>query len=304
MAITKNNILDKTHYGLNIYAHILRHYYPNKTVLSLSGKECKPTKNPFTNNTKTLKIWHEKDHFMFKDLRDKNMKGDVFDFAAHHYKMTGIDLLNKINVDMLLRIDENFNLYQKKKNVKNKTENSKSDKIKFSFFSKPVTNIFPAGEISVTEAYLMIKSKSYKERTEKLRRIKDKSRARRYKAQNFDYATFSGIFSKRNDKALLHHSGLLTVDFDNISDISGLKQALLNDEYFETVLLFVSPSGNGLKWIIPIDISDASHQKYFLAVSNYIKSVYNIEIDKSGKDVSRACFLSYDPDVFLNPKFV
>jgi phosphoribosylformimino-5-aminoimidazole carboxamide ribonucleotide (ProFAR) isomerase len=40
--------------------------------------------------------------------------------------------------------------------------------------------------------------------------------ARKFKAFNFDYVTFSGAFSKRNDKHLKKHSGLLTIDFDHI----------------------------------------------------------------------------------------
>ena len=74
MEISKTAILDKTHYGLNIYSHVLRHYYPGEiasgdsltpsenkndrqqTVLSLSGRDCQPTKNPFNDNKPTLKI--------------------------------------------------------------------------------------------------------------------------------------------------------------------------------------------------------------------------------------------------------
>ncbi|HEY9341928.1 MAG TPA: hypothetical protein VIQ23_10120, partial [Hanamia sp.] len=56
MEISKEVILSKTHYGLNIYAHVLQHYYPTETVLSLSGRDCQPVKNPFNSNKPTLKI--------------------------------------------------------------------------------------------------------------------------------------------------------------------------------------------------------------------------------------------------------
>ncbi len=79
---------------------------------------------------------------------------------------------------------------------------------------------------------------------------------------------------------------------------------MLNDEYFETELLFVSPSGDGLKWIISIDITEATHQNFFQAIANYIKEVYQLEVDKSGKDISRACFLPHDPEVYINPKYL
>jgi hypothetical protein len=31
---------------------------------------------------------------------------------------------------------------------------------------------------------------------------------------------------------------------------------------------------------------------------------YQLEVDKSGKDISRACFLPYDSEVFINPKYL
>ena len=100
----------------------------------------------------------------------------------------------------------------------------------------------------------------------------------------------------------IKHSSLLTIDFDHLENLEELKQQLLNDEYFETEMLFTSPSGEGLKWIIRIDLSKVSHNEYFIAVANYIKQTYNIEVDQSGKDISRACFLSHDPLAYLHKR--
>ena len=102
----------------------------------------------------------------------------------------------------------------------------------------------------------------------------------------------------------MNHSGLLTIDFDHIHNLQQLKNQLLNDEYFETELLFISPSGDGLKWIISIDITESTHQNFFQAIANYIKEVYRLEVDKSGKDISRACFLPHDPEAYINPKYL
>ena len=81
-----------------------------------------------------------------------------------------------------------------------------------------------------------------------------------------------------------------------------MREQLLNDDYFETELLFVSPSGDGLKWIIRIDLEEATQAEYFIAISNYIKQTYKIEVDASGKDVSRACFLPHDANAFLHKR--
>jgi hypothetical protein len=82
-----------------------------------------------------------------------------------------------------------------------------------------------------------------------------------------------------------------------------VKFQLLKDKYLETQLLFTSPNGNGLKWIVPVNVSgEFSHGEYFDAIRNYIKKNYEIEVDKSGRDVVRVCFISYDPDAFLHPR--
>ncbi|MCA1761124.1 MAG: PriCT-2 domain-containing protein [Bacteroidales bacterium] len=117
------------------------------------------------------------------------------------------------------------------------------------------------------------------------------------------YVTFAGQFSTRNEKALIKHSGLITLDFDHVPDIEKLQHQLLRDEYFETELLFTSPNGHGLKWVIAIHLNGTyNHGNWFDAISRYIKESYKIEVDKSGRDVSRACFLTFDPNCFMHPK--
>jgi hypothetical protein len=171
----------------------------------------------------------------------------------------------------------------------------------FSFFISLITNITPHSVTTLQKVYAAITSNSYRNCTQRLREITDPTQARKYKAANFDYCTFSGVFTSRSNKALIRHSSLLCIDFDHLQNISEMKDILLADDYFDTELLFVSPSGDGLKWIISIDIAATSHGDYFAAVSNYIKATYHIETDKSGRDVSRACFLPHDPQAYINP---
>jgi len=305
MEISEKDILNKTNYGLGIYAHILRQYYPDEIVISLSGEQCKPARNPFSDGEKSLNIFLHDWVFVYEDTADSNFKGNPFDFAALYYDLSGKELLEKLNEELNLKIGCDHKFYKNESPVFDIPEEKPVQQIPaFSFFRCPVTNTIPDKKINLFKVYDLIKSNAYKNITGKLSGIENKGQARKYKSQNFDYVTFSGIFSKRSDKSLLKHSGLLTIDFDNIPDILALKQQLLQDEYFDTELLFISPSGNGLKWIIPVDLSEVSHRDYFIAVSEYIKSSYNLEVDGSGKDVSRACFLPYDNDIYINPKYL
>ncbi|MDI3505843.1 MAG: hypothetical protein PWQ81_1065, partial [Bacteroidota bacterium] len=60
------------------------------------------------------------------------------------------------------------------------------------------------------------------------------------------------------------HSGLLCLDFDHLNNVQILFEQLLNDDYFETQLLFRSPSGDGLKWVISVDADPSEHTGFSL----------------------------------------
>ena len=175
---------------------------------------------------------------------------------------------------------------------------------KFSYFKAPIKNTTPLDTISLFDMYTFIRDVTFAHKTEELRAIADKKEAKQYKASNFDYVTFSGTFSKREDKSLIKHSGLMTIDLDELSNLEEVKQQLLNDEYFETELLFTSPSGDGLKWIVSIDLMKATHLDYFRGIENYLLIKYNLKVDKSGKDISRACFVPHDRNCYINPKYI
>ena len=297
--ITAGQIIAATNYGIDIYAHILRKYYPNETVLHLVGRDCGLCRNPFANGESTLHVWIEKsnpDDLSSEELAHHHdtsgtiPDGDAMSFAELHYHLSGDELLATL-------IDE-LNL--------SRLEEPDIDELlplepSFSFFRAPITNTQPYKTITLYQAYLYIIGSPAQKRTADLRAITDKAQARRFKANCFDYCCFSGIFAQRSDAALIKHSSLMCIDFDHLSDLEALRQKLLFDDFFETQLLFRSPSGDGLKWIIPVDLEEYTHGEYFQAVSDYILSTYGIQIDKSGRDVSRACFLPYDPNAYINP---
>ena len=322
----KETILNKTHYGLDIYSHILRLYYPDDIVLRLVGRDCGLCRNPFNSNKETLHIFLEKENVLSNSLVREFARhtdsenaipaGDAFAFAELHYKQQGAELLQTLNKELFLHIGEQRNFYataQKSVACSEASQPSsptcpQNPKIPysplFSFFKAPITNTRPHSEATLRKVYNAIKGNYYQERTQKLQSIPDIQQARKFKAANFDYCTFSGTFTTRNDKALIKHSGLLCVDFDHLQSVELLRNQLLKDEYFDTQLLFRSPSGNGLKWIISMDANQATHGEYFAAVANYILQTYGIAVDKSGRDISRACFLPHDPQAFINPQIL
>ncbi|WP_178984891.1 BT4734/BF3469 family protein [Winogradskyella helgolandensis] len=298
MVISREAILDKTHYGLKIYAYVLRQYYPNQTVLSVKGRDCGITRNPFNGGKETLRIHIDGIIATHRDTELEAFKGDAFSFAQYHFRITDEEeLLQKINKELHLNLE-----IKEKDELEWLNEPDDTWYANCSFFKAPVRNVFPSETLRLHQVFALITSDKYKKITEELRAITNVKEARKLKANRFDYVTLSGTFDKRSDKNLLKHSNLLTIDFDHLENLQELRTQLLNDEYFETEMLFISPSGDGLKWIIRIDISEVTHSEYFTAVANYIKHNYNIEVDQSGKDVSRACFLPYDPTAFLHKR--
>ncbi|WP_103867428.1 BT4734/BF3469 family protein [Aquimarina sp. I32.4] len=309
--ITKQHILQKTHYGLKIFAYILRQYYPKETILRVSGSKCKPTFNPFSKHQrKTLQITLVNRCATYIDLEDATSKGDTFDFAQLHFKVdTTIELLLKINHTLHLNLEAKVSTYSLRQAYIQKYLDTLPDtkwEPRFSYFSKNLYNLTPTKTIGLLEVYQMLKDISRKHRTTHLRKLSSEKEQKAYKKKYFDYVTFSGVFTKRNNNALRTHSKLLTIDIDgipNTSELIDIRKTLLKDPYFPSQLLFMSPRGNGLKWVIKIALNEVSHTEYFQAVINYLKETYNIQIDTSGSDVSRGCLLPYDPNPYIHPKY-
>lgn len=173
-----------------------------------------------------------------------------------------------------------------------------------SFFLKPITNKKHKREVSLLEVYKVIRSTFYKKVTIQLRAIDDKEKQKKFKNNNFDFVTPSGTFAYHRDKSLVVHSGMLCIDLDCLDDVERMKQKLLIDPLIGTLLLFRSPRGHGLKWFISIDIEKHNHAIWFEGVRNYLIKTYALtekQVDASCRNVSKACFLCYDPDAYLNP---
>ena len=177
-------------------------------------------------------------------------------------------------------------------------------KIELSYFNAPITNKVPSRTVTLDEVARMVRSTMLGVQTQQLRTIREKAEARLYKGLNFPYVTISGVFSYCNDTSLVSHSGLLCIDLDGVEDVEDLKRKLTTDGHFFTTLAFRSPSGNGVKWIIVIDLAKADHKTWFHAVRNYLLATYHEltekQVDRQCQNVSRACFLCYDPQAYVN----
>jgi hypothetical protein len=167
---------------------------------------------------------------------------------------------------------------------------------KFSLF-KDLFAKTPEQTIDVNQLIEFVKYPYLKSEIDRLRSL-DKEEYKKQKVK-LPSVTLSGIFSERKDIHVLKHSGLIQIDFDDVSEYNKTRTALIDDPY--TYVLFRSPSANGIKMLVKVNPSEETHTAQFLALEEYYLEEFHLQMDKNTKNVSRAMLLSYDPHLFCNP---
>lgn len=114
----------------------------------------------------------------------------------------------------------------------------------------------------------------------------------------FNLAPFRNNYRK-NDNFI--ETKLLLFDIDKLEDVETVRKIIDNDSrvYFS----FISPSGNGLKVVLILDepITDKDlYSKVYKSLVAELSSDWGVELDNTS-DASRACSLSFDPNLYLNP---
>jgi P4 family phage/plasmid primase-like protien len=113
---------------------------------------------------------------------------------------------------------------------------------------------------------------------------------------------WSGCFRtrKRNDPdKLSQHSGLLCADLDELGErVADVRGKILTSPHLWA--LFLSPTGDGLKCVFRVAADARRHPASFRAVEQHVRLLTGAQIDQACSDVSRLCFLSHDPNVYLN----
>jgi hypothetical protein len=173
----------------------------------------------------------------------------------------------------------------------------------FSYFRHPVTNTKPESAVSLTVLVnMMCRNQRLKKLTQRVRNgLADKTK-------ELPFFTPAGVFSRRADSAWLTFSGLIHVDIDNLvfakdfpDMISSQIRVLSGDPFLKPCFIFISPSGKGIKMFVRIKNADASfYSQYWQSIVQYLREQHNVECDKACKDVSRACFICYDPELYYN----
>jgi hypothetical protein len=137
-----------------------------------------------------------------------------------------------------------------------------------------------------------IKNGAIKNKIEELRLATNEIRINELK-KSLPAVMFSGKFAGRKDADLVEHSGFIVLDFDKVFDVDIYKKTLI-ENYDFIYACWVSPRGNGVKALVKI-ADTQKHKEHFKALCEDFP-----DLDRSGANVSRLCFESYDPDIVIN----
>lgn len=180
--------------------------------------------------------------------------------------------------------------------------------ISISYF--PAKECKSNAELLIGNVLSYIKNGKYQNIIEAIRRdiaIGEIDRAKQNKSK-LPAVTFSGLYPEyRRDGYCAQYNYLMVIDIDNLSheQIETVKEQLQNDPFVAS--FWKSPSGNGYKGLIRLSYGNQyenvnirdKHKFAFMALYEYMFASYGIELDKSGSDPTRLCFMSYDPDLFI-----
>ena len=185
----------------------------------------------------------------------------------------------------------------------------------FSAYNPPISSAYlPVETLSLDDVWERITDNTLKGQTDYLRSLLSQNNTEEYKRQKgkiLPSVTFGGVFDYRStDKTklseegkvgLLQSSGLVIIDIDHLSELGysldDLKERLSQDKESGVRLVFVSPSGDGLKVVCKVSstIKDKdSYKEVYNSLRYYINSRYGEIVDKSGSDISRLCLLCQD----------
>ena len=130
----------------------------------------------------------------------------------------------------------------------------------------------------------------------KLRTEPDEDKQKEIK-KKLPIVCFNGSFSRRAKDGLKKSSGLMILDFDDFESdqqAKDFKEKLKTDDYIFST--WFSPR-MGVKALYRI--IDVANDAELKNVYSQVQDIYP-ELDPSGKDISRACFESYDPNIYIN----
>jgi hypothetical protein len=148
---------------------------------------------------------------------------------------------------------------------------------------------------------LGIRGGAWQDKVARVRSLPPDSAEQKVAKLSLPYCTWAGEFSRRAITGLVRHSGQCGVDLDDLGDngATAVIQTAVADKH--CLAAFRSARGGGVRVVIRIPPCSAeNHADAFDEVAAHIRNTYHVEPDASGRDVSRASFVSFDNGLWFN----
>ena len=131
------------------------------------------------------------------------------------------------------------------------------------------------------------------------RKMIEEGKLEEYKQQKLTLPAiaFSGVFGKRGKDSFIEHSSFLIFDYDDLEDVDKFKSDISKED--GVIMVFVSPSGKGVKVVKKLE--EVPKKSEHVNAYNIVSAKSTQGFDAAQQDVSRLCFMSYDPDAYFNP---
>ncbi len=167
----------------------------------------------------------------------------------------------------------------------------------------------PSASITIKQLAANIRGDFWAAELAELRRLLVEEGKDAYDARKISLPgiTPAGQFSHRRAADLTQHSGLVPIDFDGLEPAEAIAARDLAGTSPHCVLAFVSPSERGIKALVRVqldsgaEIDSETHHAAWVRASKHLAELVGHPADPSGKDVSRLCFVSHDPDAIYQP---
>jgi hypothetical protein len=158
-----------------------------------------------------------------------------------------------------------------------------------------------ASAIDLDKVLIAIKEGKWESPISKIRTLKEEGREDEASKLKLSLPAFTVSAEYKGERRKLNISrylGYVNLDYDKLDDPNRVKSVVASLPF--TYSAFISPSGNGVKVIVKIDSDLDQHEDAFKSVREYYDTVVGIRSDEKVKDVLRLCFVSHDPELYLN----
>ena len=177
-------------------------------------------------------------------------------------------------------------------------------KAKFSIVKNALSQT-PFDAIDLTAVHEIVTGASLKAVTALIRQKASKEERNKIKSSKLPAIVVGGTVSTRKREQgseinLLKYSGYVHADIDGLTTEQTATIATNANKDPYIALGFVSSSGCGLKLFVKVNTAAENHKRAWQQINDYLTKKFGVKTDPAPKSVASLCYLSSDPNAFLN----